>query len=904
MKRLSLPWLWAVVVCALLAHNGWLWLGHRLTPDTDILALLPVQERDPVLQKSFTNMVDAAQQRVVVLIGAPDWEQAKAAASRYMAVVDAEHRNRVAKNGKANENSHDNHVADADTEPLLQLSNLNEQSQNDWLQSFQRHRGLLISAGQEAQLRKEGPAFWLEAGQRALYSPFGGPKLGTWREDPFGLFAGWVQERAQETPVRPRDGWLYVQDLQADTPANAGAGHPGTSAAYQTIPGKVDSSKEANTATGNRTATIPAATAARPARHFVLLPLTLNQPAFSLAAQQRVIPLLASAKKAAMQGNNDASPGAATPAIEVIQAGVVLHAASAGEQAGSEVSTIGVGSLLGIVLLMWFSFRSLKPIALVLLSIGIGCLGAISVCSLLFERIHILTLVFSATLIGVAQDYGLYFLCNRLHVEPGVPSRTLLRQLMPGLLLTMTTTVIGYMGLAMTPFPGLRQMALFSAVGLVFSWLTVVLWFPAMVAGGTLTAGKLVGLNHRILQRWPLLRTGRPSAVALALFLLVAAIGCARLGVNDDIRLLQNSPPALIQDQIKLSRLLDAPTPVQFFLLRGDSVETVLQREEQLKAALAPLIASGKLGGVQAISNWVPSQATQNARRALLEQKLLQADGPLAQLATQLEEDANWLASTRQSLLHNTAPLQVADFLRSPASEPWRHLWLGQSANAKDQSAGTGTKPGFASIIALRGLQRATLPQLQQIALNVPGVQWVDKVEEISSVLGRYRQNMGWVVLGSYLLVYLLMLPRYGCAAWRALLPTALASIATLAILGFSGQPLQLFHILALMLLLGVGVDYGIFMQEHPGRRDPAPWLAVSLSAICTILSFGLLALSNTPALRAFGLTMLIGATLVWLIVPLFGRSDLAANDPVYDDSFDATNEVVQRLPIKKRSLP
>jgi predicted exporter len=105
------------------------------------------------------------------------------------------------------------------------------------------------------------------------------------------------------------------------------------------------------------------------------------------------------------------------------------------------------------------------------------------------------------------------------------------------------------------------------------------------------------------------------------------------------------------------------------------------------------------------------------------------------------------------------------------------------------------------------------------------------------------------------------------------LAPTAFASVATLALLGMAGQNLQLFHVLALMLLLGVGVDYGIFLQEHPNRRDPIAWLAVGLSALSTLLSFGLLSLSKTPALQAFGLTMLIGTMTVWLIVPCF-RND------------------------------
>jgi hypothetical protein len=39
--------------------------------------------------------------------------------------------------------------------------------------------------------------------------------------------------------------------------------------------------------------------------------------------------------------------------------------------------------------------------------------GRSFICALIFERIHLLTLVFGASLIGVAQDYGIYHWCHR-----------------------------------------------------------------------------------------------------------------------------------------------------------------------------------------------------------------------------------------------------------------------------------------------------------------------------------------------------------------------------------------------------------------------------------------------------------------------------------------------------------
>lgn len=70
------------------------------------------------------------------------------------------------------------------------------------------------------------------------------------------------------------------------------------------------------------------------------------------------------------------------------------------------------------------------------------------------------------------------------------------------------------------------------------------------------------------------------------------------------------------------------------------------------------------------------------------------------------------------------------------------------------------------------------------------------------------------------------------------------------------------------MLLLGVGIDYGIFLQEH--EDDPHAWLAVVIGAGSTWLSFGLLGLSNTPALHAFGVTLMLGLPLVLVLAPLF----------------------------------
>jgi predicted exporter len=776
-RRTLLAWLWVAVVVLLLVHNAYLWISERLKPDSDILALLPVEERDLVLQRAFAQMVESAQQRLVVLVGADDWVQAGRAADAYRAVL-APHSQILRSDGQAM-----------------------QRTQQDWLALFQPHRLALVTPGDEAALRSQSKQYWVDTALAKLYSPLGSMKPGAWQEDPFGLFGEWFQARARETPVRPRDGRLFVGDGQ---------------------------------------------------RHYVVMPFTLRVPPFSMGAQQTVMPLLERARQAARHS---------AAQVEVIAAGVILYAAAAAAQAKFEVSTIGIGSLIGIIVLTWLSFRSLKPIALILVSVGIGCLGALSVCWLLFERIHLLTLVFGASLIGCAQDYGTYFLCYRLSADfQSLDSWRLLLRLLPAMALAMVTTVIGYLGLALTPFPGLRQMAVFSSLGLIFAWLTVIVWFPALVRS---SEAKGVVLQHWCavsLRYWPSFRQQQSTLWVAGLFLAFIVFGLSRLDVQDDIRLFQNPPRQLIDEQIKLSRLLDAPALAQFYLVRGATAEAVLQREESLKQRLDPLVEKQIISGYQAMSNWVPSPRTQIARRDLIERTLLNHDGPLAALAAQIGADAQWITAARDRLLAAAAKLTPDDFLKSSSGEAVRHLWLGN------------VDGGYASIVGVRGVSRSSLLPLQQADEGLDGVRWIDKVGEVSSLLAHYRKYIGWILVISYFAVYGMLYPRYRGTTWRALAPTALASVVTLAFLGVAGQSLQLFHVLALMLLLGIGVDYGIFFQEHPGRRDPVAWLAVGLSALSTLLSFGLLSLSKTPALQAFGVTMLIGIITVWLLAPCFAQ--------------------------------
>ena len=73
------------------------------------------------------------------------------------------------------------------------------------------------------------------------------------------------------------------------------------------------------------------------------------------------------------------------PGASVNASGLIRFAKAGADSAEREISTIGVGSMLGILLLLILVFRSLRPLLLSLLSLSIGGLAAFSVTALLFS---------------------------------------------------------------------------------------------------------------------------------------------------------------------------------------------------------------------------------------------------------------------------------------------------------------------------------------------------------------------------------------------------------------------------------------------------------------------------------------------------------------------------------------
>ncbi len=93
-----------------------------------------------------------------------------------------------------------------------------------------------------------------------------------------------------------------------------------------------------------------------------------------------------------------------------------------------------------------------------------------------------------------------------------------------------------------------------------------------------------------------------------------------------------------------------------------------------------------------------------------------------------------------------------------------------------------------------------------------------------------------------------------------SLIPVVTGLLAMFGLMAMLGMSLNLFNVVAAILIIGLGVDYGIFMVHRMAAgADHATVLAVMVSGLTTLAGFGALLLGRHPSLRSIGTSVSIG---------------------------------------------
>jgi predicted exporter len=665
----------------------------------------------------------------------------------------------------------------------------------DWLQQaaavYTPYRDGLLAPHTRALLESGNEAALLSQARQALYTPAAFVRRSSAGEDPLDLFGAFL---ASATPgggqLTLRDGVLVTTD-----PADG--------------------------------------------KQYILVRTVLAGNAFSTAEEDAAAPALDAALAAAK-----------TAGATVEGSGLIQHAVAASRLARREVGLFGSVQLLCVIGVLLAVFRSGRVLLLSAAALGLGLVAALSVCQLLFGRVHVLTLVFCSNLAGIAIDYSIYYCADQFRLPGRWRAADALPFIGRAIGMSCLVALMSYALLAVAPFPGLRQMALFCCVGLAVAYACVMAWFPVGVRPAPEAAAlRLAGWFERLLRLRERLVAARPLWWFWLPLALATVAGLWRLQTQDALYVLQPDTPELNRQEAAVRQRLGDIVDSQFFLVRATDPQTLLQDEEALCQRLDALRGRGLLKNYSAVSQALPSAARQTQDHSLLARHVFNPGGLSERFMRELGFADSAIEQRRTAFEQNHGTLQPQDWLGTAAAEPFRHLWLGD--------IGSGT---WASVVTLSGTDEGGA--VAAAGDGLPGVRYVDRVGDVTEVLRRYRRIALWIVVASVFASAALLAVPYGARRGvRLMAAPVAAALATPAMLGLLGVPMTFFHVVALHLVLGLSMEYAILLQL-PELRGPSALLSVTLAALLAFLAFGLLALSATPFIHAIGLTVAIGVTL------------------------------------------
>jgi predicted exporter len=557
---------------------------------------------------------------------------------------------------------------------------------------------------------------------------------------------------------------------------------------------------------------------------------------FDAAAQERAIGLV--------HGNSRGLE------LELSGAGVFAAAARSSIEREAWLLSLVSGTL--ILLLMLRIYRRPRIVALCFVPVVTGLAVGAAAVGLAFGSIHAITLGFGATLIGEAVDYPSYAFLN---AAPGETLRAALARIWPTLRLAVLTTVLGGLTMLLSSFAGLAQLGLFSMVGVLVAGLATRELVPAL-AGASSVTERAFAVPPRVESALAGLRRLAP------LVWILAALGIAILVVNheklweDDLAAMSPVPERLKAADRELRRELGAPDVRHLLVVRGETREAALERAESLEGKLDELQRRGVIRGYDLATRYVPSLEEQKRRlQALPETEVLRAN---------LQQALRGLPF-RPGVFEPFVRDVEASRRRGPlGAEDLRGTALGIKLDTLVVRAGAE----WAVLVPLHHVSDAAA-----LAREVP---LFDLKAESERLLAGYRlEALRLTALGmAAILVALGLGLRRLRAVLQVAVPVGLGLAITAAALHLAGQRLTVFHLIAMLLVMGISLNYSLFFDrpaDDPAERRRTLF-ALLVTCATTLLTFGTVAWSSNPVLHAIGLTVSVGAFMAFVASAALAR--------------------------------
>ncbi len=582
--------------------------------------------------------------------------------------------------------------------------------------------------------------------------------------------------------------------------------------------------------------------------------------------------------------------------VEVFFGGNIKNRIDEYDVLKKDILGTAIYGIAGVFLMLVLYFRSLVPPVLIAVTLASSIAWTFGVTYLVIGQLNTITGFLFVVLFGLGIDYGIHaFARYRESRRAGLDQSHGLHNMVcetGGALTTTTfTTAAAFFSLLIMDFRGFSELGFITGVGLIFALVATMFLLPALIIGsekiGILRIDPVEGAKLTFEPRR--YRPARRLLLIGALVTVVAILGFSQVGFEYDFTELR----AITPERARVGELSSgvfslSDSPALVLASSAEEAEAVQSAVEELMRVdtLTPTVDE-----VSSVYTLVPGDQEPRLERIRAIRQLI-ADENAADLLegddlARLERLEGYLAVDAAISFADVPPNEIRPFLNRKG-EVGSFVFIYPSVPLRD---------GQNSIRFAEDIGEITLPSGKVLRAASPNL--------IIADLLRMAIHEGKLAVGlSLLVVFLIVLLSVKSLRETILVmsPLILGITWMGGLMYLFGMKLNLFNMVVLPSVVGIGVDTGVhihhrYKEEGPGSlylvlRRTGP--AVTVATVTTIVGYTGLMLATHPGLVSIGkLAVLgLGATLAsaLLILPALIQV-LDKNGELSEESHDTKME-------------
>lgn len=532
--------------------------------------------------------------------------------------------------------------------------------------------------------------------------------------------------------------------------------------------------------------------------------------------------------------------------------GVPVFAVAAQKEIKADVQKVTTLSSISVIFAFLLLLRSFKALLWTMLILVSAMATGALLTSLVFGSTHALTIALGATLIGVCIDYPIHTMVHSAATLPD--AGTAVRRIWPSMLLGGVTTMIGYLALVFTGYPGFQQIAVFALGGIASALLLTRYILPAMLENTAMRYPDLPAIKPWLKYS---IRFRGSLQIVIATLIVAAIFSAAKLQWLDDLEKLSGSSlQQLKQIDQSIRSQISTIEAGRVVLIESDNLELALQKAEQATRILQRLQDSGSVKEFYPLYPWLVSQQLQQRNISVYQQ----------QITADYQQQWHSALTTQGLSVSRLGDLSVDTGSQLDS----QHILQSQIK----QLIGAQVIQQSERTILVIWLGPHTPQSVADAMTALDDVRYISQRDTVNLLAQRYRASAVKALSFGLLTIFLLLVLRYRHlkTAFNTLLPAVCAIIFIFGVWSILKQPISFLHLIGALLAVAICVDYGIFYSENRSGNQVLTYQAMGASMLTTFVAFASLSISSNPLLQTLSVAVTLGVGIGFLLCPILIR--------------------------------